>query len=366
MSDDPRQVLAALFDAELARVDSLVAIKIELVYHPPADYGRETLRTWRREDPRDAYAFETAATTGARAKLISTIMDLAEQRATVGGAGGRQMFRVNIQQAGGERVPAVFAILPSFDGSGAEIGKEYAPAASGVLQQVMDQNGGLHASNARLLGHIERLVAGVAGVVGSLTKHQSEQTERLLDRITQLEDRHVRNLEVVESAKSQEHQRLLETKIEEAAIADRRDVITTVKEIGGAIMKHMGSPRTGDAAKGEGANGTPNLAQALREFFATLSKEQTAELQAALPMEQLLALKEIGDIARSSDASRLPELMQLFYAKLSANQATVDAVADILTGKQRRAFDEIHQLVQDIIEKARGGTTSTKEDAATA
>jgi hypothetical protein len=361
MSDDPRSVLAALFDVELARTDTLVAMKIELVYAPPADYGREVLRTWRREDPRDAYAFDTDAATGKRAKLISTIMELAEQRATVGGAGGRQMFRVVIHQASGDRVPAVFAILPSFDGSGAELAKEYPAAAAGVLQQTMDMNGNLHLAIGRQLQHFERLFAGVAGMIGSLTKHQAERDERLWARVEFLEDRNARNIDAVESAKSQEHQRLLETKVEEAKIADRREVITTVKEIGGAIMNHMRSPKSDD--KGKGTNGTPNLAVILREFFDTLSKEQLSELQGAMSLEQMMALKEINDITKSGDASRLPELMMFFYSKL--NEATVDAIADILTGKQRKAFDEIHNMVQDITEKSRGGE-SKQGDAASA
>jgi hypothetical protein len=142
---DSREVLTELFERELARVEQFAPVKIEVIYMPPADYRRETLRTWRREDPKDAWAFGDAAPY--RTKLITTIIELAEQRAEHDGTGTKKLFRVVVHQAGGERVPGTFTVLPMFDGADAALERdEHGDAASptGTLAMVMRQNRDLH------------------------------------------------------------------------------------------------------------------------------------------------------------------------------------------------------------------------------
>ena len=214
-------------------------IKIELAYSPPTGNARETLRLWHTKDQKDAWAFEK--NTAHRNRLITAILDLTAQRAETEGTRERRMFRVVIHQAGGDRMPVAFSVLPTYDGADAALasddthGEHLVPTTSGTLQAVLKQNHQLHKSILKRAQQDERLMGGIATMINSLTKHQSEHQSHLWDRIETLEDQRVKAIEIVEEARTLSHDRMIEEKVVSADQERKSAAMDMFKTIGEAI-----------------------------------------------------------------------------------------------------------------------------------
>ena len=346
---DPKEQLTEFFETELGRSDEHAPIKIELVYSPPGDHRREVVRMWHVKEPRDAWAFDKAP--AHRNKLITTIIDQAEHRAETEGGTGKRIFRINVHQASGERMPCVIAILPTYDGADSELAREegdvVAATPVGTLTQVLKQNRELHKSILKRAQQDERLIGGIAQLVTSLTKHQSEHQGHLWDRIEQLEDQRVKQLEIVEDAKTHQHQRLLEEKVVDSE-QDRKDKAMEMFEtVGKAIFTHLTKPKIDDGRVDvvDGPPGIGQLPAMLSTFMGSLSKDQRDELLERLAMEQKLSLAEIQKAALASDVPGTYRAVASFMTKL--DETTVDMLDDVLAGKQKKLLDRIFEIVRE-------------------
>lgn len=352
---DPRQVLLELFEAEIGRQGAAAPTRIELVYQPPADYRRELLRTWRIDDPRDAWAFDPRL--AHREKLAATVIDLAEQRAESEGTGGRRQFRIVLHQAEGDRITRPFAILPSYDGADAELARpEHQPTSSGVIEAVMGQNHDLHKVNVKLMAAIAQLVTSMGRNQTEQLDRINRQQERMAARNLELEDQRVKALALIEEAKTLEHERALEVKALDGSEARKARALDSLEAIAQAISKHVTGGGLGKG-KPSGTNGTatkngtsPDVTTMLDEFLGSLSGEQRTELLTRLPIEQKIALAEMQRLAHAGDGTKLLDFLLVFFRKV--DDATVDLLEETLTGKQKKLFDVIFARVTNYAQAA--------------
>jgi hypothetical protein len=342
-----RDGIAEFFDSELDRIDDRAPVKIELVYSPPG-FNREPLRIWHVKDAKDAWAFDK--TPAHRNKLITAIMDLATQRSDTEGGATRRMFRLIVHPGAGERMSHAFSVLPNYDGPDAELAREDAVEATpgGTLGQVLKQNRDLHKSILKRAAQDERLIGGIAQLVTSLTKHQSEHQSHLWDRIEQLEDQRVKQIELVEEAKTMSHDRMIEAKVVTSEQERKDKGLEMFEVIGKAIVSHLTHGKMGGGGKVDIVNGPPELAQLpalLSDFMASLSQAQRDELLERLPMEHKLALGEIQRCALGGDVSGTYRAVASFMSKL--DDSTGEMLDDVLTGKQHKLLERIFDLVRD-------------------
>ena len=374
MSDDRSDKLTAFLAGQLALSHHRTCVKIELEYTPSTGYRPDPIKTWTPEsapevfgmfqaqDQNDGGSDETALAKLAERRmvfvqrLVGEVISLAEDFADGMESGGAHRFCVRCHEHLGNRATHRFKVLPGFHGQDTELAtQQLDPTQTGIVKMLM--------------GHLEskeraarEMMAQFLGAMKHGIETLRDENEALRTQLAARDAKRAEELQLIEDARSKEHDREIELAI---VMGERERKDFMIKKFGGLLPAAMSaalrklSPKK-DSAGGVNGHGhakaapTP-LAQILRQLAMTLTEDQKQQIQGALDIEQLVVLEQIIEDAIDGGGMMLATMIADFFAALRAPQKA--ALLQILTDPQRALFMKAAHMAT---------TATTQTDTSTA
>lgn len=196
---------------------------------------------------------------------------LGRAQADADGLGGIQRYALQIYCGDKSIARFAFRLRGQEDEFDDSISGEEAPTMRGLLQQLMRHN----EANTRTM------TLGLQGIVGNLVR-RIESQDRLIDGL--VEKRH-KDLEIIEEAKNEQHNRDLEAFLAHAKEERTDKMFEKLALLVPVVINKL----AGQKIMG---NDDPGLLM-IRTFASSLSPSQLEQIQSGLSMEQRLVLFEI-------------------------------------------------------------------------
>lgn len=309
---------------EMERDEHHQCVKLELFYQPAGEARRDSLKSWHRQNEADQPYFLPRGDKGAQIyidRLAQEMIELAEYHADSYGM-GRQRFKVVSHHAmGGGRHTHGFVILPTSDGSSAELdASELAPTTGGLQLQLMR-----HLENQQKLN--KDMMTSFAGAMREAMTQLRTDNERLHTLIRERDAARLSELKEIEEARSKQHEQEIEAAIvtseaERKAFANKKIFGLLPVAISRFIEgRDEDKADSKDGKKAKKWKPSP-LSIALGELAESLSEDQEEAIGAVLSIEQKIMLGEAIRVAKKGGSVILPQIVHDLFATLEREQLT--------------------------------------------
>lgn len=363
--------LLRFLSEEMEREQHHACIKIELLYIPPGEYRRESLKSWHRQSETDKPYFEKPKAGAAvyLDRMAAEIIEQAEYHADSYGA-GRHKFKVISHHAmGGGRHTHNFVIVPTGDAADGDLiggTNDLTPTQQGLTLQLMR-----HLENQQRVNR--DMMTSFAGAMREAMSQLREDREADRTLVRQLEKDRRDGFAEIEAARSRAHEQEIEAQIvvsesERKTFATKRIMGLLPVVVSRVLDSHDEDREDKRAGKGKAKEQKPwkpsPLSVALGELAATFDEDLEQAIAAKLTVEQQIMLGEAMRLAKKGGGPMLSQIVQDLFAGM--DKATLSEILALFSSEQQHMVMRAVALAKSEAEPAAEGKKKSSGDTATA